>query len=67
MSLHVHVCLSVCVCVCVCVCLSVCVCVCVCVCCVCVYGDNRGFTHEYTPSNQGQGPNRGRPWLVLRT
>ena len=28
----------------------------VCVC-VCVYGDNRGFTHEYTPSNRGQGPN----------
>ena len=47
-----------------CVCLHVCVCLSVC---VCVYGDNRGFTHEYTPSNQGQGPNRGRPWLVLRT
>ena len=50
----------------VCVCLSVCVCVCVCLS-VCVYGDNRGFTHEYTPSNRGQGPNRGRPRLVLRT
>ena len=56
--------LSVCVYMYVCVCLCVCVCVCLG---VCVYGDNRGFTHEYTPSNQGQGPNRGRPWLVLRT
>ena len=55
-----------CVCLHVCVCLSVCVCVCLSGC-VCVYGYNRGFTHEYTPSNQGQGPNRGRPWLVLRT
>ena len=61
---------SLCVCVCmglsVCVYMYVCVCLCVCVC-VCVYGDNRGFTHEYTPSNRGQGPNRGRPRLVLRT
>ena len=49
-----------------CMCVFVCVCVCVCLS-VCVYGDNRGFTHEYTPSNRGQGPNRGRPRLVLRT
>ena len=49
-------------------CVVTCMCVFVCVfVCVCVYGDNRGFTHEYTPSNRGQGPNRGRPRLVLRT
>ena len=42
--------------------------------CARVYGDNRGLIHEYTPSNRGQGPNRGRPRLnrgrprlVLRT
>ena len=66
MGLSVCVYMYVCVCLCVCVCVCVCLCVCVCVC-VCVYGDNRGFTHEYTPSNRGQGPNRGRPRLVLRT